>query len=157
MTSSPDDDTTKMIQQIVISNLERYRDFGRNISLDDDVVKTLRVDSDYLSFKFIPSVEKELGVSVPQKTGSGSTLYERLVKCLRLIIGCGYPGDPGLCGELNCVVSLMEPNAELARWRLCAAPLRSGQGLSRCKPRLNYAYTNEMVPYRHDGCWVPLS
>jgi acyl carrier protein len=66
MTSSPDD-ITNIVQRIVISNLEKYRDFGRDISLDDDVVRTLRVDSDYLSFRFIPNVEKELGISVSQK------------------------------------------------------------------------------------------
>jgi acyl carrier protein len=56
------------IEAAVISLLERltHRQPG-SITLSSDVVKELRIDSDDLSFIFIPELEKKFGISIPPK------------------------------------------------------------------------------------------
>ena len=61
------DGIAEFIQKVVVFRLEILCDPGTVVSLDDDVVRKLRVDSDDLSFDFIPNVEEELGVRVPAK------------------------------------------------------------------------------------------
>jgi acyl carrier protein len=61
------DDISKFIQRVVVFRLENLCRPGTVVSLDDDVVDRLRISSDDLSFDFIPNVEAELGVNVPQK------------------------------------------------------------------------------------------
>jgi hypothetical protein len=51
----------------VIFRLENLCRPGAIVSIDDDIVRKLRISSDDLSFDFIPGVEGELDVSVPQE------------------------------------------------------------------------------------------
>jgi acyl carrier protein len=65
--TGPQDDIAEFIQRVVVFRLENLCGAGTTVSLDDDIVRKLRIDSDALSFDFIPNVEDELGISVPRK------------------------------------------------------------------------------------------
>jgi acyl carrier protein len=68
--TGPRDDIAEFIQRVVVFRLENLCGAGTTVSLDDDIVRKLRIDSDDLSFDFIPNVEEELGISVPRKDWS---------------------------------------------------------------------------------------
>ena len=65
--TGPRDDIAEFIQRVVVFRLEDLCRAGTTVSMDDDIVRKLRISSDALSFDFIPNVEDELGISVPPK------------------------------------------------------------------------------------------
>lgn len=81
----------ELVQDVVLSKLEEILARSRSsFSNDDDFTETLKIDSDDISFWFIPEVEAELGVSVPRSEWrTVATIGE---VCELLVVHCERKG-----------------------------------------------------------------
>ncbi len=70
-------DSNKVFQTIVDILDKLIPAYSRRILLTDDLVTDLKIDSDDLSFYFIPEIEKRLNVQVPiEEWNAVSTIEE---------------------------------------------------------------------------------
>ncbi len=77
------DELSKLVRQVVLSKLAEILKCPKDaISLDQRVVDDLRVDSDDLSFWFIPGVESSLGIDVPNKEWRGVSTVRQVCALL---------------------------------------------------------------------------